>query len=225
MAAANDSKTKEIRAQRVKTEYYPGMLDAKLSQDWFENLKSGIKWQEGVRSKNGSTRLTCPLMLGDNELVDTILALVLSKLKLASEDIWGIYLNYYRNGQDYMPNHSHKDTKQLVISLGVTRILEVGKKKYLMSNGDIIVFDSSTHGVAKHQGLNEGRISISCFIGNTLKSAANNKVQTTQEETEMSATMDLFIEGDPQLDINVDKLLKKMLGDVPFKITGIQRLL
>jgi hypothetical protein len=208
MAQANDSKgIINTKVSCVKTQYYPALIDAKQSQEWFEDLKDNIKWH------NGHTRMACPLMLGDNETIDTILAFVLSKLNIDCQDIWGIYLNYYRNGNDYTPNHSHKDTKQLVISLGATRILEVGKKKYIMSNGDVILLGSSIHGVPKRAGLNECRISISCFIGNSLKPV--NQITIPEQ----------IPNGDKE-DLNlINKLLDQMMGGAPFEIVGIQRII
>jgi hypothetical protein len=77
--------------------------------------------------------------------------------------IQGIYLNYYENGDHHTPNHSHKGTHQLVISLGQTRTLNVGGKDYSMENGDAIIFGGSVHGVPKDNSVN-GRISIATFM-------------------------------------------------------------
>ncbi len=56
--------------------------------------------------------------------------------------IGDIYLNYYKNGTDFCPGHSHRGSRQVVISLGTTRVLKVGKKDYaiiLAPNGVLIV--------------------------------------------------------------------------------------
>ena len=63
----------------------------------------------------------------------------------------------------WTPNHSHKGTHQLVISLGTSRTLQVGNKDYLMENGDVILFGSSMHGIKPDQSVN-GRISIATFM-------------------------------------------------------------
>lgn len=76
----------------------------------------------------------------------------------------GVYLNYYRNGEMWTPNHSRPGTHQLVISLGATRTLEVTKKKIPMKNGDAILFGSATHGVPKEPEITTGRISIATFM-------------------------------------------------------------
>ena len=77
---------------------------------------------------------------------------------------YGIYLNYYRDGNDFCPNHSHKDTKQLVLSFGTVRPLTVGKKDYNLKSGDGILFGSSIHGIPQDSDITNGRISIAIFI-------------------------------------------------------------
>ena len=64
----------------------------------------------------------------------------------------------------YTPNHSHKGSHQLVISLGGKRTLTIGKKKFPMKNGDAIIFGGSTHGIPKEPNAQEGRISIATFM-------------------------------------------------------------
>lgn len=76
----------------------------------------------------------------------------------------GIYVNYYRDGNDFLPQHSHPDTIQLVISLGATRDLKVTSKTYSLQNGDCITFGVATYGIAKQPTVTEGRISIACFM-------------------------------------------------------------
>lgn len=63
----------------------------------------------------------------------------------------------------YTPNHSHRGTHQLVLSLGGERTLNVGKTEYVMRGGDAIIFGSSVHGVKKEPGA-EPRISIATFM-------------------------------------------------------------
>lgn len=63
----------------------------------------------------------------------------------------------------YTPTHSHKDTDQLVISLGQTRILKINSKSYSLENGDAILFGSSPHSVPKDNSVNM-RISIATFM-------------------------------------------------------------
>ena len=53
---------------------------------------------------------------------------------------------------------------QVVISLGATRTLIIGKKTFSLNNGDVIIFGSSTHGVPKEPTITNGRISIATFM-------------------------------------------------------------
>lgn len=127
-------------------------------------LKENIQWDEGIRSKRGFTRKAKALASGDIPEVDYIIADILEKLGKTNYLLLGIYLNYYENGDMWTPNHTHPGTHQLVISLGATRTLFVGKKDYKMENGDAIIFGSSIHGIPKEETVIEGRISIATFM-------------------------------------------------------------
>lgn len=76
----------------------------------------------------------------------------------------GICINYYVDGTMYAPNHSHKGSHQLVLSLGVTRTLTVCKKEFAMNNGSSIIFGGSIDGVSKEPLVSTGRISIAAFL-------------------------------------------------------------
>ena len=76
--------------------------------------------------------------------------------------LYGCYLNYYKDGTHYTPNHSHKGTTQIVISLGGTRSFVLGKKTFNVKNGDVAIFGSAIHGVPKQENA-EPRISIAVF--------------------------------------------------------------
>ena len=52
----------------------------------------------------------------------------------------------------------------MVISLGATRTLNVGKTAYQMHSGDLIMFGSDEHGVPREPQVLEGRISIATFM-------------------------------------------------------------
>lgn len=156
----------------IKTKYVENVLEKDEAMALYLNIRDNIQWKEGIRSRHGFTRLAygidpCDLPQIYPELYNVILD-VSTKLGLMTEDtpllLGFVYLNYYRNGNDYTPQHSHKNTKQLIISLGETRNLTVAKKTYSMTNGSAIVFGSSIHGVPKDDRINEGRISIAVFI-------------------------------------------------------------
>jgi hypothetical protein len=151
-------------SKMVRTHFSPSVLDKKESTALYEYLRDNIPWENGVKSKKGFTRLAKAIDLDMYpEILDTITQ-VLSNFATNNYVIFGTYLNYYSTGDMYTPNHSHKNTIQLVISLGTTRTLVVGKKQYQMSNGDAILFGSSVHGVPKEPAVREGRISIATFM-------------------------------------------------------------
>ena len=151
-----------------RTKFIEGGLDGSIATYLFKRLKDGVVWHEGIRSRRspGSiTRKAFLVSIGD-ELYFELLPYVsscLEKLTDVKYVIEGIYINYYETGNMYTPNHSHKGTHQLVISLGGTRTLMINKKAFPMKNGDIILFGSSTHGVPKEDAA-EPRISIATFM-------------------------------------------------------------
>ncbi len=136
-----------------------------------KHYMKNIQWVDGIKSRNGFTRKECSMNFGEDVILDKIIFDVMDFLecqtvkpiKINLSNLRGIYLNYYRNGNDYTPNHSRKNTHQLIISLGVSRTLNVGKRSFVTKNGDVIFFGSSVHGVPKEQ-CNEERISIAVFI-------------------------------------------------------------
>ena len=148
---------------RCYTNYKTNVLPNEEATNLFIFLKNNIVWEEGIRSKKGFTRKAKTLTMGCIPQVDDAVIKILSQMTKISYAINGIYLNYYENGEMWTPNHSHKGSHQLIISLGQTRTLNVAKKKYQMENGSAIMFGSSIHGVPKDNSK-EGRISIATFM-------------------------------------------------------------
>jgi len=129
-----------------------------------------LPWKGGIRSRRGFTRLAHQLDLESKqgEMVMSVVKDVLMQMKtqdpkLPNYAVFGVYINYYQDGNMYTPQHSHKGTHQLVISLGAKRTLLVDKKAIKMENGDAILFGSNIHGVPKEPCLG-GRISIATFM-------------------------------------------------------------
>lgn len=148
----------------MRTQQFHSILDSDVATGIFEYLRNNISWEESIQSRyQGDTRLGKCLNQGDDQVVDNVVVYVLSKLGLTST-FQGIYLNYYRNGNDFCPNHTHPDSRQCVISLGCRRIFMVGKKEYYVNNGDVMVFGSSSHGIPKEPGLIGERIAIAVFF-------------------------------------------------------------
>jgi len=150
---------------KIKTIHYKGLMDLELSTSLFVYLKNNIDWYDGIPSRiHGFTRKAYHYELGSDDFIDSYIIEACSRLKYNGE-IYGIYMNYYRNGEDFTPNHKH-DTKQIVLSLGSDRKLMIGSKPYIMGNGDAIEFGTGIHGVPKEPAVpngEEGRISIAFF--------------------------------------------------------------
>jgi len=147
----------------IRTTFKKGVISEEIATELFNKLKINTEWEEGIRSRKGKTRKAKALAIDELEDLNEVIALALSSISSKSFILLGVYLNYYENGESWTPNHSHKGTAQLVISLGAPRTLVVGKKEILMENGDAIIFGSAVHGVPKSTQT-EGRISIATFM-------------------------------------------------------------
>lgn len=144
-------------------------LLSKEADELYKDLIT-LPWEAGIRSRNGFTRLAHQLDLDSKQgekileiVKDVLMQMKTQKSDLPNYAIFGVYINYYRDGTMYTPQHSHKGTHQLVISLGATRTLLIGKKQIRTSNGDAVLFGSSMHGVPK-EPCDKGRISIATFM-------------------------------------------------------------
>lgn len=152
----------------TKTTYYPQIFDEKVADGAYEYLEKNIDWRDSIFSKrkNKVTRKGYSSQ-GINEIdeyIDQLVEIGLSKIEQKYVAL-GIYVNYYRDGiRDFCPNHTHPGTVQMVISLGATRTLQVGKRDYPMKSGDMIVFGASSHGVPEEPDVKSGRISIAVFL-------------------------------------------------------------
>ena len=149
---------------QVATTYYPKIINEDKASAMFYYFQENIEWIDGIRSKNGFTRKAKPMNIGMDEILDSIIAEALLKIGITQAIVYGIYLNYYRNGEDYTHNHSHPGQKQVIISLGASRVLTMGKRSFVMNNGDVIVFGSAIHGIPKDPNCQQGRISIAMFL-------------------------------------------------------------
>ena len=155
---------KEPTSIRCKTVFKKCMVDEAKALHLYKLLKDSISWEDGIRSRNGFTRKAKYIQPGANPDIDEVIAIALSQITDVTYCVTGIYLNYYETGEMYTPNHSHKGTHQLIVSLGGKRTLAIGKRKFPMENGDAIIFGASTHGVPKEPNIQEGRISIATFM-------------------------------------------------------------
>ena len=144
------------------------VLDDETATILMNVLIQKIKWDDGVRSKNGFTRKAKSVDMGGT-LYETLmpqLAPSVVKLKpswVKDYDILGMYINFYENGEMYTPMHSHPGQHQFVLSLGCERPLIIGKKSFVLKNGQGVLFGSSSHGVPKGN-YDTPRISIALFM-------------------------------------------------------------
>lgn len=157
-----------MTSSNTKTEHFPAVFDEKTAEQAFLYLQNNVEWEDSNYSKRQKQVSRKGYSCSENneieeyvrQLVDVALKKVIDKDYI----ILGNYLNYYRDGNDFCPAHSHPGTVQLIISFGVTRKLTVGKKEFEMKSGDAIIFGSSTHKIDKDLAIKEGRISIAVFM-------------------------------------------------------------
>jgi len=81
------------------------------------------------------------------------------------------FLCLYEDGDDSCPNHTH-DCRQLTLSLGDERTLNVEGKSYRMKHGDVITLDGERHGVPMlRQAPCQPRVSLNLFFTTVLDQA------------------------------------------------------
>jgi hypothetical protein len=153
---------------RILTQYFPNLLESESATFIYEYLKNDINWKLSIKGRKGMTRLSYPADIEDDILAPVITSVLEhisenGKNKFKQVLLLSVYLNYYKNGNMYTPNHSHPGTCQVIISLGAARTLNVAKKSYQINNGNVIIFGSSTHGIPREYEIKRGRISIALF--------------------------------------------------------------
>lgn len=152
---------------KIQTIYKKGVFDSDECVAMYEYLKENISWDDGIPSRiHGFTRKAKTLSISVDSSIKNFVCRAIGACnhpQLLIDNVLGVYLNYQRDGNDYTPNHSHKNSIQLVIAFGATREFIIGSKKYMMESGDVIVFGSSIHGVPKNPEIKDGRISIATF--------------------------------------------------------------
>lgn len=144
---------------RTRTVYVPSLIPKETADELFTYLYHHIAWEVGIKN----TRRAKALSLDSEPIVTSTVLDVLNSVDINPQRVLGLYLNLYRDGNDYTPSHSHNGTDQLVISLGGVRTLNVGRKSFTMQSGDVIYFGTSTHGVPKEAEA-QPRISIAVFL-------------------------------------------------------------
>jgi hypothetical protein len=157
-----------IPKTKTKTTHISDIFDQKFAESAYIYLQNNIKWKDGIYSKAAKqvSRLGATINETDkaSDFINNIVLTALQKFGIGTYIVLGTYLNYYKDGNDFCPNHSHTGTCQLIISFGASRPLTVGTKQYILKSGDAILFGSSVHGIPKDTNIKEGRISIAVFM-------------------------------------------------------------
>lgn len=154
---------------KTKTIYYPQMIEKKIADASYIFIKENTEWIDGIYSKKAQKiSRKAHLVNFENlniidEYISQLIVTSLSKIE-GNFSLLGTYINYYRNGNDFAPMHSHTGQVQLIISLGATRKLIIGKKIFEMKSGDAIIFGGSQHEVPVEPEIENGRISIATFM-------------------------------------------------------------
>lgn len=131
----------------------------------FEIFRDNIQWNTGIQTRYGNTTRMQASLFDCSPLITRFLidlSTKIFKVLNISANLESVYLNYYRDGNDYCPNHRHTDTKQLVISLGGSRIIKISNINYLVQSGSLVIFGHEYHSVDKQPNANP-RISIALF--------------------------------------------------------------
>jgi hypothetical protein len=169
-----------MSTKRIVTEYFTNIFDNEQSDIIFNHLRNNIKWEESIRSKkegNAFTRLGKYINNLDEDLIlkDTVKGIIKHigeksvKNSIKAIGLHGCYLNRYIDGTYWCPNHTHPGTKQIVVSFGAQRTLNVNKVGYKMKLGDGVIFGAASHGVPREEvtKINDNvkyeRISIALF--------------------------------------------------------------
>ena len=148
-----------------------GFISKDESDRLFQNLKTKVQWNVGIPTRNGGiSRLQSHFQMIPYEIQCEILEIVnriFSSDTNNNYNLEGIYLNYYRNGNDYCPRHKH-DSRQCIISLGSPRHITINNKKILLEPGSVCIFNNEYHSVDRDYKSGE-RISIVIFFTITKK--------------------------------------------------------
>jgi len=156
-------------------------IQEELSWSLFEVLRKEMPWEDGIKTRFGGFTRKAVTVGRDTEMFDYLMVFI-GHLIENNGNLLGFYVNYYETGEMWTPNHKHKGTNQLVISLGNRRTLNIctrnctgfnskGNYKpcsnkcqtgYPLDSGDAILFGEQTHGVPKELDVGP-RISIATF--------------------------------------------------------------
>jgi len=149
---------------------------------WFPKLQQELKWQEIMWGPTNRKlpRLCCPdihMTSIGQEIIVWLKNFFLANFNTNIE-IFGIWGNHYRNGNDYLPLHrdQYGDLDVISLSFGAKRKFDfvpskTGEKKitYYLEHGDIIGFGNEMHkeykhGISKQTSVKTARINLTVFV-------------------------------------------------------------
>lgn len=152
--------------------YYPNFIPKSASSAVFETFLKITPWKDGICSRTTKGKPSRKAYSVDMQATDNVnqsyvsfITGCMSQLDINSEyAVLGIYANYYRDGNDCAPTHSHQGQTQLVVSFGASRKLIVKDKTFVMNSGDLIIFGPEPHSVPQQPEVTEPRISLATFM-------------------------------------------------------------
>lgn len=148
--------------QKIRTKHFKRLIPEDQAWCLYYTLKDQLPWADGIKGRK-AVHYSMGMLPELDDLILNCIKQTCLKQENDQETILGVYINYYRDGNDFTPNHIHKLQKQLIISLGETRTLTVSNKDYNMENGDVAIFGSSTHGVPKNSSITKVE-SVSLYL-------------------------------------------------------------
>jgi hypothetical protein len=148
--------------KKCATTYSPAFLDPEVGLKFYAMLKDSIPWEPVIRDKK---LLSKGKVVELNEYLDVLDMVMhcLNSMATRAYAVHSIHLNLYETGAMVFPYSTHQGTHHLIIALGCTRTLFVGKKRYQLNNGDAILFGYGYYRIPE-QTTTEGTILITVFM-------------------------------------------------------------
>lgn len=170
-------KLKSLVKKRLFQEYShtPAFIDEEIANELLELLKKNIQWEKFQLSPN--SRLVSRWQGSNSEhlncLIEGFTVLIQQRFQT---NVKGIFLNWYKDGNDYCPYHSDRyGTNVYTISLGGTRDLLIKQngrgtraEKFTLKSGDLYFMSNKMqsthkHSIPKRKKVNSERMSVVFF--------------------------------------------------------------
>lgn len=156
----NDNTNIDILENEVIFKNY---IDKSVATDLFNYLEQNVRWSYLIKTRYGNNTRKTYRVDYNTELFNYINQYIKEIDGYNLGTIGGFYLNYYIDGNDYTPKHTHNGSNQLVLSLGGSRLFKISNKTYTLDNGDCIIFGDQPHEIPKQKSKCSPRISIATF--------------------------------------------------------------